>query len=70
MIHPLYDSQAYGLTVLDPDFYGEMVPHDAKLLPCLPCCEHAKDKVSDGLAGVCECVSVRECACVCVCVCV
>ena len=50
MIHPLYDSQAYGLTVLDPDFYGEILPRD--LPPCPPCCEQAKDNLSHGLSGL------------------
>ncbi len=54
MIDPLYDSQAYGLTVLDPDFYSEMVPQDVSLPPCPPCCENAKERVSDGLSGMLE----------------
>ena len=45
---PLYDSQAYSLSVFDPDFYGEM----GQPPPLPPCCEHAKDKVADGLAGL------------------
>jgi len=61
VIHPLYDSQAYGLTALDPDVDEEMVPHDVKLPPCPPCCENAKDS---SVRWPCWCVSVQcDCAC-------
>lgn len=32
VLHPVYDSSAYALAVVDPDFYAEMVPLQAAWL--------------------------------------